>query len=177
MPTIDHSHYMQLALTQASKCTPTATAYCVGAVLVDSSVADASKQVVCTGYSRELPGNTHAEECCLLKLVSRQQSTTHTTHTDSRTSLDQLKLPPSYVMYTTMEPCSERLSGKTPCTDLLLSVNLQHCVVACAEPPKFVEHCVGVEKLKQHGVRVEVLEQYREEALRIAQRPAEPAIG
>lgn len=47
----------------AHSCVPVARAFNVGAVLTDGA-----GRLLTTGFSRELPGNTHAEECCLLKL-------------------------------------------------------------------------------------------------------------
>ena len=40
----------------ANESIPVDTAYCVGCVIVKNNV------VISTGYSRELPGNTHAED-------------------------------------------------------------------------------------------------------------------
>ena len=124
--------YLLLALEEAKKCIPIPTAYCVGCVIVDP----AASTVVSMGYSRELPGNTHAEENALAKLVSR----------DGLTGLD---------LYATMEPCSERLSGNKPCTDGILEVGklIRRVVLGVREPEKFVK-CVGVEKLQAHGVEV-----------------------
>jgi len=127
----DHE-YLLLALQEAKKCIPTPTAYCVGCVIVDP----ATSTVLATGYSRELPGNTHAEENALAKLGSR----------DGLTGLD---------LFATMEPCSERLSGNKPCTDRILEAGklIRRVVLGVREPDKFVK-CVGVEKLQAHGVEV-----------------------
>jgi diaminohydroxyphosphoribosylaminopyrimidine deaminase/5-amino-6-(5-phosphoribosylamino)uracil reductase len=61
-------------------------------------------------------------------------------------------------MYTTMEPCSVRLSGKAPCAELLLAAGVARVVVAVYEPPTFVAACTGVQQLRQAGVSVEVLD-------------------
>nr|CAI6776205.1 BFH_HP1_G0048730.mRNA.1.CDS.1 [Saccharomyces cerevisiae] len=50
-------------LRKLIKCGPTKTAFSVGAVLVHGT------QVLATGYPRELPGNTHAEQCALIKYL------------------------------------------------------------------------------------------------------------
>jgi pyrimidine deaminase RibD-like protein len=64
--------YMKLAILEANKCTPVETAFNVGAILISSSGEILSTGFnpprITQGYSRELPGNTHAEQCCLLKL-------------------------------------------------------------------------------------------------------------
>jgi pyrimidine deaminase RibD-like protein len=62
-------YFMEMAIECANKCVPVESAFNVGAVLVDSNGV-----VLSTGYSRELPGNTHAEECCLLKLSNLESA-------------------------------------------------------------------------------------------------------
>ncbi|KAF9915571.1 DRAP deaminase [Lobosporangium transversale] len=71
-----HFHFMKLAIEQAKMSIPVQSGFCVGAVLVQETYPDPNSdfpqedrfRVVATGFSRELEGNTHAEECCLLKL-------------------------------------------------------------------------------------------------------------
>jgi len=116
-----HISYLQLALTEAKKCIPTPTAFCVGAALVDPSTTPPT--VLSTGYSRELPGNTHAEQCALdkydqerLLLPSSTVLSYNTTTTDDGDGNEDDDL----ILYTTMEPCSERLSGNLPCVDRIL---------------------------------------------------------
>ena len=94
--------YLKQALDEARRCIPTPTAYCVGCVIVDA----ATQTILSTGFSRELAGNTHAEECALAKLKPKVE-----TKDRELKALD---------MYATMEPCSERLSGNKPCTDRIL---------------------------------------------------------
>jgi len=50
---------MRFALELAEKSPPKPTNYRVGAVVVD-----AFNNILATGYTLELPGNTHAEQCC-----------------------------------------------------------------------------------------------------------------
>jgi pyrimidine deaminase RibD-like protein len=127
----DHQ-FLKLALQEAKKCKPTSTAYCVGCVIVDPT----TQTVLSTGYSRELPGNTHAEENALAKLPKIPQLG----------ALD---------MYVTMEPCSERLSGNKPCTDRILEAVglIRRVILGVREPDKFVR-CIGVEKLEEQGIVV-----------------------
>jgi pyrimidine deaminase RibD-like protein len=126
----DDQKFLKLALEEAKKCEPTSTAYCVGCVIVDPI----TRTVLSTGYSRELPGNSHAEENALSKLPRVSQ-------------LGALDL------YATMEPCSERLSGNTSCTDRILEAVglIRRVVLGVREPDKFVK-CVGVERLEQGGI-------------------------
>jgi len=130
----DDHKFLKLALEEAKKCEPTPTAYCVGCVIVDPRPTP--RTVLSTGYSRELPGNTHAEENALAKLPKIPQLG----------ALD---------MYVTMEPCSERLSGNKPCTDRILEAVglIRRVVLGVREPDRFVQ-CVGVEKLEEHGIVV-----------------------
>ncbi len=88
-------------------------------------------------YCKSDTGNTHAEECCLLKLQNVP-------------SLDFSLV----TMYTTMEPCSKRLSGKASCTSLIIDSGIKHVVIGIPEPDKFVK-CEGVALLREAGVRVE----------------------
>jgi pyrimidine deaminase RibD-like protein len=135
---------MLRACEQAARCTPSETAYSVGALLVDGSGA-----VLATGYSRELPGNTHAEECALIKVGCLAATG------EAGPSPNAAR---GCAMFTTMEPCSLRLSGKTPCADLLRAAGVARVVVAVFEPPTFVAACSGVQQLRDAGVRVDVVD-------------------
>ena len=148
----DDGAFLGLALEQAKKCTPTSTAYCVGCIIVHP----VTRVVLATGYSRELPGNTHAEENALTKL--------------SQSSKSQLS---GLDMYVTMEPCSERLSRNKPCTDRILEAGglIGRVVLGVREPDEFVD-CVGVEKLQEHGIVVirNEDEELERECLEVAKR-------
>ncbi|CAG8494135.1 7427_t:CDS:2 [Ambispora gerdemannii] len=135
--------YMRLAIEQANLSIPVPTAYCVGAIIVKDS------RVLSSGYSRELPGNTHAEECALLKL-----------------SLNSTTLIPNgAAIYTTMEPCSTRLSGKRSCVDQILEAGIMRVVIGVEEPDHFVK-CVGVDLLREKGVEVVRVKGLEEECLK-----------
>ncbi|GAB5591489.1 hypothetical protein Unana1_06389 [Umbelopsis nana] len=133
-------HFMRMAIEQANLSQPVESAYCVGAVLVD-----ATGQVLSTGYSRELPGNTHAEQCALDKL------------SDSR-------MAENAICYTTMEPCSTRLSGNKPCVERLIEAKVKKVIMGVKEPPNFVE-CSGVDLLRQADIEVLVVPGVEEECL------------
>ncbi|RKP27286.1 diaminohydroxyphosphoribosylamino-pyrimidine deaminase, partial [Syncephalis pseudoplumigaleata] len=146
--------FMQLAIAEARKCAPVETAYNVGAVLPYQH-----RSIVATGYSRELPGNTHAEECCLLKLSSADQD-----RLAEAISADPA-LPP-VTMYTTMEPCARRLSGRPSCTHRLLAAPwIRRIVLGVREPPAFVEHVDGIEQLRAAGRVVDVLSGWEQACL------------
>ena len=88
--------------------------------------------------ARRLLGNTHAEECALDKFMCE-----HAGEGGKRA------VPSSAIMYTTMEPCSKRLSGKKPCVERIIEVRAWRlvgiavvfgCVWFCA----FMPSCLPV---------------------------------
>lgn len=114
-----HYAMMEIALGEADKSPPTDTAFCVGCVICPSSNADISSsasEILATGFSRELPGNTHAEQCALDKLASEFKPNRKSENDGTVQTLD-------LDLYTTMEPCSERLSGNLPCVQRILKFN------------------------------------------------------
>ncbi len=134
---------MRLALAQARKSVPVETAFCVGALVVSSPAHPTSPStVLATGYSRELPGNTHAEQCALDKLNGQGPAA------------DDLLAGAS--IYTTMEPCSERLSGNVPCVQRILATKISSVFIGVEEPKDFVE-CEGTRLLREAGRKVFVV--------------------
>lgn len=153
----DHRSYMEYALNLARKSPPKPTNYCVGAVIVDQS----NNTILADGYTLELEGNTHAEQCCLMKLSEQFQ-----------VPEDQLQdfLPRNLALYTTVEPCSKRLSGNKPCAERILSLAavIDVVYVGVMEPKKFVEENTGRDALEKAGVRFEHVSGLEEEILRVA---------
>ncbi|QBM91114.1 diaminohydroxyphosphoribosylaminopyrimidine deaminase [Metschnikowia aff. pulcherrima] len=142
-----HRPFMELALENANKCGETQTQFNVGAVLVlDGEVLE-------TGHSRELPGNTHAEQCALEKYLARTGSK---------------DVPEGTELYTTMEPCSYRLSGNLPCVERVLASNIKTCFVGIVEPDTFVKENTGKKKLAEAGVEYIHIPGYEDECLRVA---------
>lgn len=139
--------FMMLALEKAKQCGETQTQYNVGAVLVLDG------QVLETGHSRELPGNTHAEQCALEKYFSK---------------VGKRLLPEGTELYTTMEPCSLRLSGNLPCVERILESGIKTCFVGVVEPDTFVKNNEGKSKLSEAGVEYVHIPGYEEECLRVA---------
>lgn len=142
-----HAHFMRLALTEADKSEPTSSAFCVGCVIVCDG------EILSTGYSRELAGNTHAEQCAIEKLIKA-------------TTASKLE---GADLYTTMEPCSVRLSGNVACTDRILEVGCARVFLGTLEPADFV-NCEGVQKLRDNGVEVHTVPGFADECLRIAKK-------
>ncbi|TQN69731.1 Bifunctional protein RIB2 [Colletotrichum shisoi] len=137
----DHTAYLQYALSLAQQSPPKPSNYRVGALLVNP----ASNTVVSTGYTLELPGNTHAEQCCFMKLAEQHEVA-------EEDLISVIKTP--LVLYTTMEPCSVRLSGNLPCTNRILKLRsfIKAVYVGVQEPEKFVKDNTGRGALERAGV-------------------------
>lgn len=134
---------MRRALDLAKKSEPKPTNYRVGALMINLSTSTVS----CTGYTLELPGNTHAEQCCLLKL-SQEHGTTEE-------GLSDANMTP-HALYTTVEPCSKRLSGNMPCVERILRQKewIKKVYVGVTEPDTFVTANSGRKMLQEAGIEV-----------------------
>jgi pyrimidine deaminase RibD-like protein len=169
-PSDIHLERLSLALREAEKCIPTPTAFCVGCVLAATWPPDSgSAAILATGYSRELPGNTHAEANALTKARNLTQS-------DIAALFPSLDIVPSIDdllhqadVYTTMEPCSIRTSGLAPCADALIDAQIKRCYIGVGEPDDFVT-CEGARKLKEAGIEVIWIKGIEDECLRVARR-------
>ena len=146
----DHEAFMEFALVQAKKSPPAANKFCVGAVLVD---ADTSR-VLSTGYSLEYPrdykgdpGTTHAEQCCFIKIADEHSLPEERIHE---------VLPTNTALYTSMEPCNERLSGNKTCATRILRLKdaIKTVYVGIREPGTFIANNDGQQRLEASSVRV-----------------------
>jgi pyrimidine deaminase RibD-like protein len=124
--------------------------------------------ILARGYSRELPGNTHAEanalrkgEMLSIKELSSLFSTEDPIHYDS--------ILQNTDVYTTLEPCSIRTSGLRPCVDVLVESKIKRCMIGVSEPDDFVK-CEGAQKLKEAGIQVIWLDGLQDECLAVARR-------
>jgi pyrimidine deaminase RibD-like protein len=142
----DHLQYMRLALDQAQESPPKPSNFRVGALLVDADTG----AIISRGYTLECEGNTHAEQCCLLKLAREIYC--------SEERVGEA-LPPNTVIYTTMEPCNLRLSGNLPCVDRIIRTRgkngeqaIKKVYLGVKEPEKFVGENEGRKKLEGHGI-------------------------
>ncbi|CAK7221433.1 hypothetical protein SCUCBS95973_004499 [Sporothrix curviconia] len=146
-----HLVYMRQALDLARQSPPKPSNFRVGAVLVDV----AANSVLATGYTLELPGNTHAEQCCLLKLAEK-----HGVAEEELCQLPETKLPRQLALYTTMEPCSFRMSGNLPCVERVLclaapdtaSSRTVAVYAGVTEPDTFVSKNTGRQTLEAAGI-------------------------
>jgi pyrimidine deaminase RibD-like protein len=125
----EDERWMRLAVELAWRCPPSATAFSVGAVIVDAAGAELSR-----GFSRE-GGDpvVHAEEAALGKLAPGEPRLAGAT------------------IYSTLEPCSRRKSRPRTCTELIIAAGLARVVIAWREPALFVADCQGIELLSQAG--------------------------
>ncbi len=142
----DHIQYMRLALDEARKSPPKPSNFCVGALLVNANTG----AILSRGFTLECEGNTHAEQCCLLKLAQE--------HGLPEEQVGEA-LPANTVIYTTMEPCNLRLSGSLPCADRILRTKskdgeqrIKKVYLGVKEPEKFVGVNQGRAKLEKGGV-------------------------
>jgi len=151
------TEWMRYALSLAKQSPPKPSNYRVGAVLLE----EASHEILATGYTLELPSNTHAEQCCLIKLAEK--------HAVPEESLKDV-LPRRLVLYTTVEPCSKRLSGNKPCVEriLCLADSIKTVYVGVLEPDKFVADNNGRQILEAAGISVVHVGGLEEEILEVA---------
>jgi len=129
------SQWLAEAVELGRRCPPTDRAFSVGAILVGTDGV-----VIATGFSREGDPSVHAEEVALNKARRRCVSTEGAT------------------LYSSMEPCSRRLSGRKPCVEHIIEAGVGRVVYALAEPPVFVQ-CEGHETLVRAGIEVVQIQQ------------------
>ena len=154
---VENTEFMTLALQEAKKSPPKPSNFCVGAVLIshNPSTSPPSNTVLSTGYTLEYEGNTHAEQCCFLKLSSVYSCT------ESNLGLHLPDLPEHVWLYTTMEPCNQRSVGNVPCVDRILGLRrrdgrcaVEKVLVGVLEPGTFVGVNEGWRRLEEAGVEV-----------------------
>ncbi|MFI6522969.1 deaminase [Spirillospora sp. NPDC050679] len=127
-PRADDRAWLELACDLAALCPPSATAFSVGAVVVDAGGRELAR-----GHSREADPHDHAEEAALAKA-------------------EGLDLGGATV-YSSLEPCGRRKSRPRTCAALILAAGVRRVVFAWSEPSLFVEG-TGAELLRAHGVEV-----------------------
>jgi len=127
---------------------------------------DDRMDLLATGYTLECEGNTHAEQCCFIKLAAKYEC-----------SEDDLghTMPEGVVLYTTMEPCNKRSAGNLPCVDRILKLSNKHgeqaitkVYVGVSEPETFVGVNEGRRKLENAGIKVIHVPGMEEEILAVA---------
>lgn len=153
----DHRGYIEYALSLARRSPPKPTNFRVGAVLVDAD----KNTILATGYTLELEGNTHAEQCCFMKMAK--------THNTSEEQLSGV-LPENTVLYTTMEPCNKRLSGNLTCVERILRLGnaIKIVYVGVKEPEKFVGENIGRKRLAEGAIEVVLVDGLEESIFEVA---------
>lgn len=182
-------HCLELTL----KCPVSPTAFCVGSTLFlpASSTAlfeqlkarfeafphpvtgEIAGLVLADGYSRQIPGNTHAEANALVNFRERMAEFEREERTSGEGSPPPLPSAEDIfthaTCYATMEPCSVRTSGGPSCALELVRAHVKVVYLGVEEPPDFVQ-CEGVRILEQGGVEVRRVVGLEEECLRLARR-------
>lgn len=134
--------YLQEAIDESRKCTPSETAYCVGAVIITTSGEQFN------GYTHETNTINHAEEEAIAKALSAGAELKEAT------------------IYSSMEPCSKRSSKPKSCSQLLIEHKFGRVVYALAEPSHFVD-CQGDSILRESGIEVKVIESLAPQVLEV----------
>lgn len=129
-------HFLGLAIELSNSAEPRPTSYRVGALIVQHGVE------LSRGFSLELGEGTHAEQNALSKLGADRLS--------------------DLTLYSSLEPCSERLSGSKSCTARIIEARISRVVFALREPANFVK-CQGERLLIEAGIEVLVLDELAEQ--------------
>ena len=159
----EHLRFLRIALQEAENSPPKPTNFRVGCVIVSSS---RPPKIVAIGYTLELPGNTHAEQCALAKLG----------YTESEIpSPEPLGPKVGAVLYTTLEPCGKRLSGNVPCVQRIIATRkgspeggIRKVIFGAKEPGTFVKDSESCKILTEAGVEWEYIPDLEEEILKVA---------
>jgi len=125
-----HAHFLQSAIELSRSCPVSSKAFSVGAIITDRTGA-----VIATGFSREQNPEEHAEELAIRRALAGRGDLA------------------SMILYSSMEPCSIRLSGRRACTDRIIDCGIACVVFAMKEPPRFV-NCQGDATLRANGIQV-----------------------
>ena len=169
-----HITYLRKCISLAEKSPPQPTNFRVGAILLSRSESRPDPQItddelLSTGYTMELAGNTHAEQCCLSNYASAHSVP------DERVS-DVLPDVPGrkLVMYVTMEPCGKRLSGNLPCVKRIIATRhgkgrgVQKVYFGVKEPGTFVGQSEGCKMLSEEGVEWQLVSGLEKQILAVA---------
>lgn len=126
-------------------------------------------RILSTGYTMELAGNTHAEQCCFANYAS-----VHSVPDDRIAEILPTEPGRKLVLYVTMEPCGKRLSGNVPCVQRITRTKeggregIQKVYFGVKEPGTFVGQSEGCKLLTAAGIDWEVLPGLEREILMVA---------
>lgn len=159
--------YLLETIKLAQKSPPKPTNFRVGCVIVAFPDSQ-DPQIISTGYTLELPGNTHAEQCALSKFAEKESV--------SENALGSLLLPALHTtLYTSLEPCGKRLSGNLPCVQRIIDTRrdnptggIRKVVFGAKEPGTFVQDSQSCRLLSEAGIEWEYLADFENEILNVA---------
>jgi pyrimidine deaminase RibD-like protein len=126
-------------------------------------------RILSTGYTMELAGNTHAEQCCLANYA-----TVHSVPDEEVASVLPAEPGRTLVMYVTMEPCGKRLSGNAPCVQRIINTRtagrpgIQKVFFGVKEPGTFVGQSEGCRLLTEAGIEWEHIPGLEKQILTVA---------
>src|SRR5436305_8335986 len=122
------SDWLKIAVALSKKSTLAKVGFCVGAIIVDQK-----GEQIASGFSRETDTNKHAEEIAIERAK------------EANCDLENATL------YSSLEPCGERLSGRKTCVDYIIENGIKRVVFGAYEPSLFVEG-KGEELLQKAGI-------------------------
>ena len=134
--------YLLRAVDLADRSPQNTASFSVGALIVSADGC-----VLSTGYTREFGENWHAEEVAIEKARRRGASLN------------------GGMLYSSIEPCGQRLSGRTCCAEHIIASGIGRVIYCIGEPPVFVRPR-GRELLAKAGVIVESDDRFADAVLR-----------
>lgn len=176
-----HHRYIEECLKLAEKSPPRPTNFRVGAILLSRRDTDADNdddngddRILSTGYTMELTGNTHAEQCCLSNYAS-----VHSIPEEHVSDVLPDEPNRRLILYVTMEPCGRRLSGNAPCVQRIINTTyasdgrrrrpgIQKVYFGVKEPGTFVGGSEGCQRLTEAGIEWEVVSGLERRILEVA---------
>ena len=167
-----HLQYLQKCLSLAEKSPPRPTNFRIGALLLsrkDGDLSTEQDELLSTGYTMELAGNTHAEQCCLSNYAS-----THSVPDEHIAEVLPDTPGRKLVLYVTMEPCGKRLSGNLPCVQRIIQTKesgrrgIEKVYFGVKEPETFVGQSEGCRMLTEAGIEWRVVQGLEKEILTVA---------
>ncbi|KAB8235540.1 hypothetical protein ETB97_006870 [Aspergillus alliaceus] len=167
-----HLKYLRECLSLAEKSPPRPTNFRVGAILVSRKEGDYNTEedrILSSGYTMELAGNTHAEQCCLSNYAA-----VHSVPDEHVWEVLPSEPDRKLVMYVTMEPCGKRLSGNLPCVQRIIRTRqgdrkgIQKVYFGVKEPGTFVGGSEGCKMLTAAGIDWQVVGGLEKDILEVA---------
>ncbi|EFQ99268.1 hypothetical protein MGYG_02281 [Nannizzia gypsea CBS 118893] len=179
VPLSTHLQYLSQCLELASQSPPKPTNFRVGAILLlrlyPTRVNPELKEtILSTGYTLELRGNTHAEQCCFAKLASHYGVPEEEVGKVLEQKRKEEGGEAQMELYVTMEPCGKRLSDNKPCVDRIIETRkdgkcgIDRIYFGVKEPGTFVGQSQGCKKLDEAGVQWNLIEGMEDEILKVA---------